>query len=91
MIPKQIVFPKEGGLLGSQAVAKEYEKRGTNVIAMSQVGWIFTRRICKHTNFYFKFDMTAWVKKNTREEVGIIVDYVDPECVMSTITLEAIA
>jgi leucyl aminopeptidase len=52
---------EEGGLLGSQAVAKDYEKRGANVIAMSQ------------------FDMTAWVKNNTKEEVGIIVDYVDPE------------
>ncbi len=29
--------PKEGGLLGSQAVAKDYEARGVNVIAMSQV------------------------------------------------------
>jgi len=52
---------EEGGLLGSQAVAKDYEKREVNVIAMSQ------------------FDMTAWVKNNTKEEVGIIVDYVDPE------------
>ncbi|KAH8979204.1 peptidase [Lactarius akahatsu] len=52
---------EEGGLLGSQAVAKDYEKRGVNVIAMSQ------------------FDMTAWVKNNTKEEVGIIVDYVDSE------------
>jgi leucyl aminopeptidase len=52
---------EEGGLLGSQAVAKDYEKREANVIAMSQ------------------FDMTAWVKNNTREEVGIIVDFVDPE------------
>jgi leucyl aminopeptidase len=52
---------EEGGLLGSQAVAKDYERRKVNVIAMSQ------------------FDMTAWVKNNTREEVGIIVDYVDPE------------
>ncbi|KAI9455453.1 peptidase [Lactarius psammicola] len=52
---------EEGGLLGSQAVAKDYEKRGANVIAMSQ------------------FDMTAWVKNYTREEVGIIVDYVDSE------------
>jgi len=52
---------EEGGLLGSQAVAKDYEQRDVNVIAMSQ------------------FDMTAWVKKNTREEVGIIVDFVDPE------------
>ncbi|KAI0271153.1 peptidase [Russula aff. rugulosa BPL654] len=52
---------EEGGLLGSQAVAKEYEARGVNVIAMSQ------------------FDMTAWVKEGTREEVGIITDFVDPE------------
>jgi len=51
---------EEGGLLGSQAVAKSYEANGVNVIAMSQ------------------FDMTAWVKKGTREEVGIITDFVDP-------------
>ncbi|KAJ7283815.1 peptidase [Mycena rebaudengoi] len=50
---------EEGGLLGSQAVAQDYEGR-VNVIAMSQ------------------FDMTAWVKRGTREEVGIITDYVDP-------------
>lgn len=30
-------WPKEGGLLGSQAVAKDYEAKGVNVIAMSQV------------------------------------------------------
>jgi hypothetical protein len=28
--------------------------------------------------------MTAWVKKGTREEVGIITDFVDPEYVIST-------
>ena len=28
---------KEGGLLGSQAVAKDYEIRSVNVLAMSQV------------------------------------------------------
>ncbi|ETW84302.1 Metallo peptidase M28 [Heterobasidion irregulare TC 32-1] len=50
---------EEGGLLGSQAVAKAYEERSANVLAMSQ------------------FDMTAWVKRGTREEVGIITDYVD--------------
>jgi hypothetical protein len=26
-----------------------------------------------------QFDMTAWVKRGTREEVGIITDFVDPE------------
>ncbi|KAH9985794.1 peptidase [Russula compacta] len=52
---------EEGGLLGSQAVAKDYKARGINVIAMSQ------------------FDMTAWVKNGVREEVGIIIDFVDPE------------
>jgi len=51
---------EEGGLLGSQAVAKAYEARSAKVHAMSQ------------------FDMTAWVKKGTKEEVGIITDYVDP-------------
>ncbi|EIM88211.1 peptidase [Stereum hirsutum FP-91666 SS1] len=50
---------EEGGLLGSQAVAKDYEARSANVIAQSQ------------------FDMTAWVKRGTKEEVGIITDYVD--------------
>jgi leucyl aminopeptidase len=50
---------EEAGLLGSQAIAKDYESRKVNVIAMSQ------------------FDMTAWVKSGTREEVGIITDYVD--------------
>jgi hypothetical protein len=29
-----------------------------------------------------QFDMTAWVKKGTREEVGIITDYVDPGWVL---------
>ncbi|KZT72590.1 peptidase [Daedalea quercina L-15889] len=52
---------EEGGLLGSQAIAQEYERRGVNVVAMSQ------------------YDMTAWVKKGTREEVGVIVDYVDED------------
>jgi leucyl aminopeptidase len=50
---------EEGGLLGSQAVAKDYEARGVNVLAMSQ------------------FDMTAWVKRGTREEVGVITDFTD--------------
>jgi len=52
---------EEGGLLGSQAVAKDYALRQVNVIAMSQ------------------FDMTAWVKRGTKEEAGIIMDFVDPE------------
>ncbi|CAA7259515.1 unnamed protein product [Cyclocybe aegerita] len=50
---------EEGGLLGSQAVAKDYAQRSVNILAMSQ------------------FDMTAWVKKGTREEVGIITDFTD--------------
>jgi len=50
---------EEGGLLGSQAVAKDYAARSVRVFAMSQ------------------FDMTAWVKKGTREEVGIITDFTD--------------
>ncbi|KAL4241566.1 Peptide hydrolase [Abortiporus biennis] len=50
---------EEPGLLGSAAVAQDYEARSANVYAMSQ------------------FDMTAWVKNGTREEVGIITDYTD--------------
>ncbi|KAM5535635.1 hypothetical protein V8D89_010622 [Ganoderma adspersum] len=52
---------EEGGLLGSQAVAKSYESRNVNVVAMSQ------------------YDMTAWVKRGTKEEVGIITDYTDSD------------
>lgn len=51
---------EEGGLLGSQAIAKSYEDKGTKVLAMLQM------------------DMTAWVKKGTKESVGIIQDFVDP-------------
>jgi len=50
---------EEGGLLGSQAVARDYESKGINVVAMSQ------------------FDMTAWVKRGTKEVVGIITDFTD--------------
>ena len=32
--------------------------------------------------------MTAWVKNNTREEVGIIVDFVDPEYVVFILTTD---
>lgn len=31
-----------------------------------------------------QFDMTAWVKAGTKESVGIITDFVDPEYVVST-------
>ncbi|CAL1702230.1 unnamed protein product [Somion occarium] len=31
-----------------------------------------------HVYAMSQFDMTAWVKKGTREEVGVITDYVDP-------------
>ncbi|KAF8552247.1 Zn-dependent exopeptidase [Imleria badia] len=50
---------EEGGLLGSQAVARAYAAQDLEVYAMSQ------------------FDMTAWVKRGTKEQVGVIVDYVD--------------
>ncbi|KAJ3564690.1 hypothetical protein NP233_g8131 [Leucocoprinus birnbaumii] len=52
---------EEGGLLGSQAVARQYAADHAHVLAMSQ------------------FDMTAWVKSGTREEVGVITDYVDQD------------
>ncbi|KAI0712920.1 peptidase [Cerioporus squamosus] len=53
---------EEGGLLGSQAVARSYEERDVNVVGMSQ------------------FDMTAWIKRGTKEHVGIVADdFVDPD------------
>ncbi|CAE6457676.1 unnamed protein product [Rhizoctonia solani] len=52
---------EEGGLLGSQAVAKHYSEHGANIKAQIQ------------------FDMTAWVQRGSREEVGIITDFVDPD------------
>jgi leucyl aminopeptidase len=50
---------EEVGLLGSQAVAKEYRAQGAKIKAQLQ------------------FDMTAWVKAGTREEIGVITDFVD--------------
>ncbi|EPT01217.1 hypothetical protein FOMPIDRAFT_1120705 [Fomitopsis schrenkii] len=50
---------EEAGLLGSQAIAQAYERRGVNVAGMSH------------------FDMTAWIKNGTREEVGVVTDFVD--------------
>ncbi|KAI0723391.1 peptidase [Earliella scabrosa] len=52
---------EEGGLLGSQAIARSYESRDVNVVAMSQ------------------YDMTAWVKRGTREQVGVITDFTDSD------------
>ncbi|CAE6400022.1 unnamed protein product [Rhizoctonia solani] len=52
---------EEGGLLGSQAVAKHYSEHGADIKAQIQ------------------FDMTAWVQRGSREEVGIITDFVDPD------------
>ncbi|EJD50558.1 Zn-dependent exopeptidase [Auricularia subglabra TFB-10046 SS5] len=52
---------EEGGHLGSQAVAQDYQQRSMPVYAQTQ------------------FDMTAWIKAGTREEVGIVTDLVDPE------------
>ena len=50
---------EEGGLLGSQAVAKDYEDRGVKVKGMLHM------------------DMTAWVKKGTKEVVGLMEDNTD--------------
>lgn len=54
------MFVLLGGLLGSQAVARDFKARGVPIKAQIQ------------------YDMTAWVKKGTREEVGVITDFVDP-------------
>lgn len=69
---------EEGGLLGSQAIAKDYEAKGINVMAMSQVcpSLDFIKNVVE-SEMILQFDMTAFVKRGTREEVGIITDYVD--------------
>lgn len=46
-----------------------------NVIAMSQVRQ--KRRLNYPLPHPLQYDMTAWVKRGTREEVGVIVDYTD--------------
>ncbi|KIJ55747.1 hypothetical protein M422DRAFT_24273 [Sphaerobolus stellatus SS14] len=51
---------EEGGLLGSQDVAKAYKSQKADIYSMVQ------------------FDMTAWVKKGTREEIGIVTDLTSP-------------
>ncbi|KAG9312813.1 hypothetical protein JVU11DRAFT_6229 [Chiua virens] len=66
---------EEGGLLGSQAVAKAYNAKSVGVYAMSQVrAQLFI--VCNVAQT-LQFDMTAWVKRGSKEEVGVIVDYVD--------------
>ncbi|WFC98206.1 bacterial leucyl aminopeptidase [Malassezia yamatoensis] len=52
---------EEGGLLGSQAVAQEYEDKGIKVQAMLQQ------------------DMTAFLRKDTEESIGLMTDFVDPQ------------
>jgi hypothetical protein len=37
-----------------------------------------------------QFDMTAWVKSGTREEVGVITDFTDSEYAESIFLLETI-
>ena len=68
---------QEGGLLGSQAVAKAYEARDAHVYAESQVSVIPYLKSHAASHYRLQFDMTAWVKAGTREEVGIITDFVD--------------
>ena len=53
VISKHGASLKEGGLLGSQAVAQAYEKKGINVIAMSQVGVDFTRCVYYFADLHF--------------------------------------
>ena len=61
-------------MLGSQAVAQAYAAQGLEVYGMSQV---WSEILHKALLTACQFDMTAWVKRGTREEVGVIVDYVD--------------
>jgi leucyl aminopeptidase len=67
---------EEGGLLGSQAVAKSYEDGGKKVLAMLQMDMTgMSRRPSSRPQCL----PAAWVKKGTKESVGIIQDFVDPD------------
>ena len=74
-----LISEQEGGLLGSQAVAKSYANKQSNVYGMIQV--MYSSILAIELNKSTQMDMTAWVRSGTREEVGIIMDYTDPEFV----------
>jgi hypothetical protein len=55
---------------------QDYEARSVNVFAMIQVCYLTATGACACAQ-QSQFDTTAWVKRGTREEVGIMTDYVD--------------
>ena len=65
---------EEGGLLGSQAIAKDYEERGVKVCAPVRERLVADVQVKAMS----QYDMTAWVKKGVPECIGIIQDFVDP-------------
>ena len=70
----------KGGLLGSQAVAKDFQSRGVPIRAQIQfdmTGMLIQTPDSRNLTVI----CLAWVKKGTREEVGIITDFVDTEYV----------
>jgi leucyl aminopeptidase len=74
---------EEGGLLGSQAVAKAYEAKDAKVKAMIQMDMTGEQRIASVIDDPTLFDdlpvsWSAWVKQGTQEVVGVITDFVDP-------------
>jgi hypothetical protein len=48
-----------------------------NVLAMSQVSYTILSFCYSCFTIEVQFDMTAWVKRGTREEVGVITDFTD--------------
>lgn len=58
-------------------MAQDYAARKVNVVAMSQVGAVRCSTRFLSIDLLLQYDMTAWVKRGTREEVGVITDFTD--------------
>ena len=64
-------------------MARSYESREINVVAMSQVGvYRWNLSLSRSDKVPVQYDMTAWVKRGTREQVGVITDFTDAESVL---------
>lgn len=58
--------------MGSQAVAQQYSQDRVPVVAMLQVIMLRVVEFLPLISL-MKMDMTAWVKRNTTEEIGIVL------------------
>ena len=73
--------PKGRGLAGLAGSRKRLQIKGGQRARYEPGKWVL-RCIINIQMFGLQFDMTAWVKAGTREEFGIVVDFVDPEYIL---------